>query len=230
VRTILPSLVTKITDNWWLPSLPRQNQQYWYRGLRLQALRINNIVFPDMETLQEIVSNGFVPVSHSFDCAMLRLSGHPRRLCAAILSSDSGTSSRKPIEAYYNHGRSFGRYQKIEHPSHRERLPTRTPHGKYERIYHLMTRIGKEIGHFLAMAASEGEDGLRCAYGLFRLLKSSSKEMLLSAVREANTLHTYKLRYLENLLGPRDLDPGAVYPQNASLLHISYEKRELTKV
>jgi hypothetical protein len=126
------------------------------------------------------------------------------------------------------HARSFGRHQKIEHPAHRERLLMRTPHGKYERIYHLMKRMGKEIDHFLAMAESEGEDRLGCAHGLFRLLRSSSKEMLLSAVREACALHVHKLRYIESLLEPRGAGPAAVYPQNTSLLNISYEKRELT--
>jgi transposase len=127
-----------------------------------------------------------------------------------------------------HHARSFGRHQKVEHPSHREKLLQRTPHGKYERIYHLMKHMGKEIDHFLAMAESEGEEPFRTAYGLFRLLRSSSKEMLLSAVREACALHVYKLRYIESLLGPKGAGPAAVYPQNASLLTISYEKRELT--
>ena len=75
---------------------------------------------------------------------------------------------------------------------------------------------------------SEGEDRLRAAHGLFRLLLNSSKEMLLSAVREANTLHIYKLSYIESLFGPRGFDPAAVYPQNVSLLDISYQTRELT--
>jgi transposase len=127
-----------------------------------------------------------------------------------------------------HHARSFGRHQKIEHPSHRDKLLQRTPHGKYARIYHLMKRIGKEVDHFLTMAESEGEEPFRAAYGLFRLLRCSSKEMLLSAIREANGLHVYKLRYVESLLGPSRLDPSAVYPQNTSLLNISYEKRELT--
>jgi hypothetical protein len=126
------------------------------------------------------------------------------------------------------HARFFGRYQKIEHPSHREKLLERTPHGKYERISHLMKHMGKEIDHFLAAGESEGEDTLRAAYGLFRLLRSSSKEMLLSAVREANALHIHKLRYIESLIRPRGPEEAAVYPQNASLLDISYQKRELT--
>ncbi len=126
------------------------------------------------------------------------------------------------------HARSFGRYQKIEHPSHREKLLERTPHGKYERIYRLMANMDREIASFLSIAESEGEDRLRTAHGLFRLLQSSSKEMLLSAVREANTLRVYKLRYIESLLGPRGPQEAAVYPQNASLLDISYQRRELS--
>ena len=126
------------------------------------------------------------------------------------------------------HARSFGRYQKIEHPSHREKLLKRTPHSKYERMYLLMANMDKEIASFLAMAESEGEDRLHVAHGLFRLLLCSSKEMLLSAVREANALRVYKLRYIESLLGPRGPQEAAVYPQNASLLDISYQKRELT--
>jgi hypothetical protein len=78
-----------------------------------------------------------------------------------------------------HHARSFGRYQKIEHPSHRVKLLRMTPHGKEQRIYHLMCRMGKEIDDFLTMAESEGGDPLRVAHGLFRLLRASSKEMLL---------------------------------------------------
>jgi len=114
-------------------------------------------------------------------------------------------------------------------PTHRDKLLERTPHGKYERIYRLMSAMGKEIASFLARAESEGEDRLRCAHGLFRLLRSSSKEMLLSAVREANSLNIIRLGYIESLLAPRGRGDVAVYPQNASLLDIAYQKRELTE-
>jgi hypothetical protein len=126
------------------------------------------------------------------------------------------------------HVRSFGRYEKIEHPSHRASLLERTPHGKYERIYRLMANMGKEIASFLSMAESEGEDRLKVAHGLFRLLVASSKEMVLSAVREACAFRIHRLRYVESLLGPKGPEEMAVYPQNASLLDISYERRELT--
>lgn len=129
-----------------------------------------------------------------------------------------------------SHRRSFGRNEKIEHPSHRARLLQKTPNFKYERIYCLMKNMGKEIAHFLAQAEEEGEEPLTIAYGLFRLLRTSSKEMLLSAVREANALHIYKLKYIESLLAPRNTkEMSPVYPQNVSLLDISYRKRELTE-
>jgi transposase len=126
-----------------------------------------------------------------------------------------------------HHARSFGRHQKIENPSHRAKLLERTPHGKHERIYHLMKRMGKEVDDFVIAAESEGEDRLKVAHGLFRLLLNFSKEILLSAVREANALNIHKLRYVESILAPKGPQEAAVYPQNTSLLDISYEKREL---
>jgi hypothetical protein len=71
--TILSSLMSRITDHRWLPVLPRQNQQYWFTGLRTQSMRVKNILSPDTVTLNEIILSGFIPASHSFDCAMLRL-------------------------------------------------------------------------------------------------------------------------------------------------------------
>lgn len=128
-----------------------------------------------------------------------------------------------------SHPRSFKRYEKIEHPSHRERLLQRTPGFKYQRIFALMQRMGEEIARFLARAGDEGDDPLAVAYGLFRLLKTSSKEMLLSAVREANSLNVHKVRYIESLLAPHaGKEESPVYPRDASLLDISYRIRELT--
>ena len=40
-------------------------------------------------------------------------------------------------------------------------------------------------------------------------------------MREANTLHIHKLRYVESLLGPKGPEEAAVYPQNTALLDIS---------
>jgi transposase len=127
-----------------------------------------------------------------------------------------------------HHPRSFARSQKLEHPSHREQLLERTPHGKYERILRLMSHMGNEIASFLTRAKAEGGDPHAIAYGFFKLLKVCSKELLLSAVREANSLNSVRLSYVESLLTPRGREDVAVYPQNVFLLDIAYQKRELT--
>jgi len=126
------------------------------------------------------------------------------------------------------HVRSFARNQKIEHPAHRRGLLERTPHGKYERILRLMCRMGHEIGTFINQAETDGEEPLDTAHSLFRLLLGSSKELLLSAVREANRRKITRLSYLESLLYPRGREDAAVYPQHAHLLDITYQTRELT--
>lgn len=129
-----------------------------------------------------------------------------------------------------SHRRSFARYGKVEHPSHREQLLTRTPNFKYQRILELMNRMGEEIARFIACTEDEECDHMMIAYGLFKLLKTSSKEMLLSAIREANSLKIYKLRYIESLLTSRNVkEESPVYPRDASLLTISYRTRELTE-
>ena len=127
------------------------------------------------------------------------------------------------------HVRSFARNQKIEHPAHRVALLERTPHSKYERILRLMCRMGHEIGTFINQAEAEGEEPLHTAYSLFHLLLGSSKELLLSAVREANRLHVVRISYLESLLRPLGREDAAVYPQNTHLLDITYQRRELTE-
>jgi len=73
LMTILSSLLSKISDHRWLSCIPRQNQQYWYRGLRLQIFRLRNVSSPDRDTMEAIISLGFIPSSHSLHCAMLRL-------------------------------------------------------------------------------------------------------------------------------------------------------------
>jgi hypothetical protein len=89
--------------------------------------------------------------------------------------------------------------------------------------------MGKEAATFLTRAEAEGEDPYAIAYGLFKLLKGCSREMLLSAVREANSLNIVRLGYIESLLAPRGRHDVAVYPRNTSLLDIAYQKRELTE-
>lgn len=127
------------------------------------------------------------------------------------------------------HKRSFLRSQKIENPLHRERLISITPHYKYQRIYRLMSGMDISIRQFIAAAQQDGQDTTVMAYELFKLLRKVSKEMLLSAIREANKDGICKVKYIEQLLSvPRRVDDNPVYPQDSKLLDITYERRELS--
>jgi hypothetical protein len=124
------------------------------------------------------------------------------------------------------HRRCFDKNQTIEHPSHRERPLNMTPHFKQERIYQLMKKMDREIEVFLSRAQDEGEDSYASAHKLFRLLRGISKETLISAVREANSLGVCRTSYIEGILAPGHVDQP-VHPQKKELLDIAYEGRNL---
>lgn len=127
------------------------------------------------------------------------------------------------------HRRSFGRKEKIEDPTHRENLLRITPGFKAQRIYELIDQMDPALHRFLYEAAQDGQKPQEIAYEFFKLLKHVSKAMLLSAVREANRIGTFKIRYVESLLQVPQLQmpPTAVFPQERKLLEIGYERRNL---
>jgi transposase len=126
------------------------------------------------------------------------------------------------------HRRSFDRKEKIEDPTHREMLLRMTPQFKSQRIYQLMDQMDPALHHFLQEAGQEGQNSLDMAYEFFKLLKHVSKAMLLSAVREANRIGTFKIRYVQSLLQvPQPQPPNPVFPQESKLLEIEYERRNL---
>jgi hypothetical protein len=73
ILTILLSLLSRIIHNRWLKCLSRQVQQYWWRGLRRQASRFQNIKVPDSHALGQLLREDIIPVTHSFQCEILRL-------------------------------------------------------------------------------------------------------------------------------------------------------------
>jgi transposase len=127
------------------------------------------------------------------------------------------------------HRRSFGRKETIEDPAHRETLLRMTPRFKLQRIYQLMDHMDPALHRFLHEAAQEGQNPQEIAYEFFKLLKHVSKAMLLSAIREANRIGTFKARYVQSLLQLPTLQrpPTPVFPQESKLLEIGYERRNL---
>ncbi len=127
-----------------------------------------------------------------------------------------------------SHTRVFEKRQKIENPSHREKLLNTTPNFKYRRIYQLFKGMDESIEHFLNSAEKDGQDPIAVSYELFKLLKGAAKETLISAVKEAIGIGTYKITYIQSLLRPSGHQDNPVHPQNTGLLHIKYEGRQLS--
>ena len=126
------------------------------------------------------------------------------------------------------HRRLFGRNEKVELPGHREGLLLRSPRTKFQRIYELVAGLGPEIRSFLENARAEGEDPVQAAYVMFRHLRGISKETLLSAVCEANSLKVHKIKYVHSLLESSGAkEPPTVRPQDERLLELTYENRNL---
>jgi transposase len=122
----------------------------------------------------------------------------------------------------HHHPRLFGRDQKTEYPGHRQRLLVLTPRFKHQRIYQIIRNMDKDLALFLERSPAHPEE---TAYALFKLLKKTSKQTLLSAIREALKAGIYKLDFLFDLLGGEKIH--TVRPQDAQLLNITYKERDL---
>jgi transposase len=190
-----------------LKSLP----QIPYKAYRIQTGIVSPTGFISLETNRYSVPSGY---SHQSGSLLI----YPRHIEIVIQHRSVAT-----------HQRSFMKNQKIENPLHREKLLQVTPHFKYQRIYQLMIQMDTALDHFLKRAQEEGEDPIAAAYELFRLLKGISKHTLLSVVREANKLGTFKVAYITNLLQPSGAKNHPVYPQDNKLLTITYERSDLAK-
>jgi len=187
-----------------IPQLP-------YKAYRIQTGIVSPTGFISLET-----NRYSVPSRYSHQAGSILI--YPRHIEIVIQHRSVAT-----------HQRSFLKNQKIENPLHREKLLQVTPHFKYQRIYQLMIQMDTALNHFLKRAEAEGEEPLAAAYELFRLLKGISKHTLLSVVREANKLGTFKVSYIANLLQPSGAKNHPVYPQDNKLLNITYERSDLAK-
>ncbi len=127
------------------------------------------------------------------------------------------------------HKRSFDRKKIISNPLHSEKLFNRTPQFKMQRILQLIKAMDPAFNHFLI---NQDNDTLRMdsAYQLFLLLKTYSRAILTSAVRELNSMSCFKIKALKSLLNlPESADPDAVWPQNSQLLNLKYNERKLNE-
>jgi transposase len=125
------------------------------------------------------------------------------------------------------HKRSFDKNKMIQNPLHAEALLNRTAKFKIERILQVIKDMDPAFGYFIDHQDKDDER-LNAAYQLFILLKTHSKGMLVSAVRELNTLSCFKIKALLSRLNlPEPEEPKALWPKDAHLLNLTYEERRL---
>ena len=125
------------------------------------------------------------------------------------------------------HKRCFGRIQMIQNPLHAERLLNRSPKFKLERIQQLI--IGMDPLFKTFVDNQEEETQQTVAYQIYQLIRTHSRTVVLSAVRELNGMGCAKVKALMSLLRvPGVQEPPAVWPKDIRLLNLNYEERKLT--
>jgi transposase len=126
------------------------------------------------------------------------------------------------------HKRCFNKRQTIQNPLHAEKLLKITPQFKMQRICELMTNMDKSFKDFILAQEDEGQR-IQTAYTLFQLMKTHSRAMIISAVRELNAMRCFKIKSLYSLLNlPASKDSDPLWPQKTQLLNLDYPKRSLT--
>ena len=125
------------------------------------------------------------------------------------------------------HRRCFGKKQQIINPLHKENLLNQTPNFKMQRIQRLVQNMNPEFERFIACQDND-TDKKQAAYQLFKLLKTHSRRMLISAVSELNRMGCFKIKSLASLLNlPQEKDVDPIWPKDSNLLNINYEPRRL---
>lgn len=125
------------------------------------------------------------------------------------------------------HKRCFGKKQIIQNPLHTEKLLKITPQFKMKRILELIMGMDPAFRDFI-LSQDDDHQRSQAAYQVFQLLKTHSKAMLISAVRELKNMKCFKIKALLSLLHlpePKEGDP--LWPRNTQLLNLTYEERSL---
>jgi hypothetical protein len=89
-RLILVCLLSKLRGRGWLSRLPRQRQQYWWKGFAKQAAR-QRVQDCSVALLRQLASQGVILSSHSLKYREVRrLPYPPHRIFAVTPAVESG--------------------------------------------------------------------------------------------------------------------------------------------
>jgi transposase len=125
-----------------------------------------------------------------------------------------------------SHPRSFQRRAQIINPLHRSfcKLSVKA---KMQRIHTVIKDMNPTIADFLVKNQACGEDPQKTAYEIFKLMKTHSRGMLISAASECLKKKSPRLRTFLSYLRMEPAEAETVQPQNQELLNISYKPRGL---
>lgn len=125
------------------------------------------------------------------------------------------------------HNRCFEKGQEIKNPLHEQKLLEYSGEFKLKRIMDLICGMHDVLNIFIK--SQDDEDGQKeAAYQIFILLKTYSKVMVISAVRELNALRCFKVKSLLSLLKvPVAQEGQPLWPQQKDLLNLTYTERKL---
>lgn len=125
------------------------------------------------------------------------------------------------------HPRSYKRGTQIINPLHRTYCCLSNK-AKMQRIYEVIKNLHPHILEFLEKNQHCGEDPLKTAYEIFKLLRKESRTLLIGIARECVQRKSPRLKtflsYL-HLEQPENIE--MVCPKNTELLNIDYHPREL---
>ena len=125
-----------------------------------------------------------------------------------------------------SHPRSFDRHRQIINPLHRS-YKKLSGKAKIERIHDVTKNLHPVLSDFLVKNQACGEDPQKTAYEIFKLMKSHSRGMLLSAASECLNKKSPRLRTFLSSLHMECTEAETVQPQKGELLNISYQPRGL---
>jgi len=83
---IIVSVMGKVLTGYWLKSISRQRQQYWWRGYRRHAP-----IHTEWRTVNELLATGVILATHSLThCAVTTVRIPPNRIFAVTAGSEYG--------------------------------------------------------------------------------------------------------------------------------------------
>ncbi len=126
-----------------------------------------------------------------------------------------------------SHPRSFQRHEQIINPLHRN-FTCLSSSAKIDRIHDVIKGMHPSIEDFLLKNQLCGENPKKTAYEIFKLLKSHSRAMIISAIAESIRIKSPRLKTLLSYFHTQAQDnTETVHPQNIEVLNITYKAREL---